>query len=150
MRSVSNFTTPLKITLITCVDLFGPFLHSWRLLWNLCCLWSVSSGPWRTLTFEESRTHWVSPKTFKKVCQDGRLLWKSPFLPFWPFFLAAFYFHCSLFEVFIVSDMFHKLPIHLRSMSLYHNLEKSVSRLLSLLKINHLAMQFWIILTVPW
>ena len=109
---------------------FWPFLdrfwHSWRLLWNPHCLWLVSSGPWGTLTCEESRTHWVRQNTLKKMRQDCPLLWKSPFLPCWPF-PAAFDFHYGFFEAFIVSDLLNKLPIHvtsLENLSLYHNLEK--------------------------
>ena len=39
-----------------------------------------------TLICEEYRTHWISLITMKKVCQDCRLLWKSPFFAFWAVF----------------------------------------------------------------
>ena len=44
-KSVSRLASPLKIILFTFFALFWLFLHSWQLLWNLHCLWLVSSCP---------------------------------------------------------------------------------------------------------
>ena len=67
--------------------LFRPFLTFLMALWNPYCLWLVSSGSKGTLTCEESRNHWTSTITLKKVCQDCRLFWKSPFGIFGPFWM---------------------------------------------------------------
>ena len=65
-----------------------------------------------TLPCEEYRTHWVSLITMKKVCQNCRLLWKSPFLafwavfgPFWTFLTAPFKSFLSLIGFISYPDM---------------------------------------------
>ena len=107
-----------------------------------------------TLTCEEYRTHWVSLITMKKVCQDCRLLWKSPFLAFWADFGLFWTFLTAPNKSFLSLIGFISYPAMWgvqNNLSLSQNPLKSVSRLPSPLKITlytFLAL-FWLFFDIP-
>ena len=114
-KSVSRLPLLWKSPFLPFWRFLGHFWHSWRLLWN------PNVSDWFN-QYQKAPWHVRNPENIESLqkpwnkCVKAAILFEKTLFTLLALFWAAFDFDYGFFEVFTVSDLFHKLPMHVRSL----------------------------------